>query len=504
MQNKISIVGVEAREAAFKGISYIATAVKSTIGPFGMNALLEKGRKSTNDGFIIGNELVGTIENEFQRLAAEIAGEAASKTNDLVGDCTSGAWALTESIAKEALRYLPTKSSLIAKKNPAQIERDIEAGRVEVLKLLKEQVIPVESEEALIKSAMVSVEDTHLSQLLGATQFKLGSDGVIIAEEVNDAESSIEIVSGIRLDNGFSNSTIINNQEKQSFEVSDTPIILTNYTIGVEEIQKLRETVIVPLIAQKYLSLVIMARAFTPEAIQLCMDTMKAGFGLFPINAPYTDQAEIMRDLEAVVGGRYIDSEEGKLDNMYVTDVGYAKRLVARRFDAIITGVEDDRSKERTEKRIGQLKAKIKGSQSDYEKKNLETRIAQFTNGFAILKVGSVSISDRKRLKDKADDAVNAVRLALKGGTVPGAGQAFKDISDNLSEDNILKRPIRVIYDQIMLSAPEGWEIESWVRDPYLVLETALIESCKTASMIARTNIIVNTKNKKQKTEDDE
>jgi len=503
MQKKISIVGVEARDAAFKGISYVASAVKSTIGPFGMNALLEKGHKSTNDGFIIGNELITTIDNEFERLAAQIAGEASSKTNDLVGDCTSGAWALTESIAKEALRNLPSKGSLVAKKTPAQIEIEIEGGRVQVLDMLKEQVTPIEDEQSLIRSAMVSVEDEHLANLLGSTQFKLGPDGVIIAEEVNDKESSIEIVSGIRLDNGFSNSTIINNQEKQSFEISDSAIVLTNYTIGVEEITKLQANVIAPLIAQKQMNLVLMARAFTSEAVQLCMETMKTGFGLYPINAPFTDQKEVMKDLEAVVGGRYIDSEEAKLEDMYITDVGYAKRLVARRFDAIITGVEDDRAKERIEKRVEELKAKLKGSQSDYEKKAIETRIAQFTHGFAILKVGSVAVSDRKRLKDKADDAVNAVRLALKGGTVPGAGQAFKEISDKLPEENILKRPIRVIYDQIMSSAPENWVIEDWVRDPYLVLETALTEACKTATIIARTNIIVNTKNPKEKHEDD-
>lgn len=501
---KISKTGIASRDAVLKGVRYVSDAVKQTIGPFGSNALIEKGLKSTNDGYLIGTELIPTIKDEFERLGARIAGEASAKTNEQSGDFTSGTWALTESIAKEALRFLPTEKSILAKKTHAEVSKMIEDGRKEIIERLKESVTPIESEESLIKSAMVSVEDEDLAQLLGSTQWKLGPKGVIIAEEVNDTISSIEIVSGIRLDNGFSNSTIINNPEKESFELSDTPILLTNYTIGVEEIAGLKESVITPLIHQKKQSLIIMARAFTPDAIKLCMETMKAGFGLYPINAPYTDQAEMMRDLEAVVGGRYIDSEEGSLSDIYISDIGYAKRIVARRFDAIVTGVEDDNSKERIEKRVEQLKSKLKGSQSDFEKKSLETRIAQFISGFAILKVGSPSLSDRKRIKDKADDAVNAVRLALKGGTVRGGGLAFKEISDQLSEDNILKRPITVIYDQIMGSAPEGFEIAEWVRDPYLVLENGLTNACSTASILIRTNCAVTEENPRRKKEEDD
>ena len=246
-----------------------------------------------------------------------------------------------------------------------------------------------------------------------------------------------------------------------------------------------------------------MARAFTAEAIQLCIDTTKTGFGIYPVNAPYTDQAETMRDLEAIVGGRYIDSEEAKLEDMYLSDVGYCKSLTARRFDAIITGVDNDKTAEKISNRVEILKKKLSGSQSEFEKKNLETRIAQFTNGFAILKVGAQSTVNRKRIKDKCDDAVNAVRLALKGGTVRGAGIALKEVSESLDDTNILKRPICVIHDQIMSSAPEGWEVEDWVRDPYLVIECALTNACDVASTLIRTNIIVAEENKKKK-EDEE
>ncbi len=504
MAKTISITGLSARDKALKGCKYVSEAILSTLGPFGSNGLLEKGDRVTNDGYLLSQQICPTIVDEFERRGAIVAHQASAKTNDMVGDATSTAWGLTNSILNEAVRYLPSEKSIVGKKSPSEVARWIEKSRLEVIEMLKNKVEMITDEKTLINSALVSVEDPALAEILGKTQWQLGPDGIILPEEVNDTVSSVEIVKGIRIDNGFSNSTIINNQEKQSFDVADTSIILTNYTIGVEEIKLLKDSVITPLLQQKKTQLVIMARAFTPDAIKLCVETSQAGFGLYPINAPYTDQAEIMRDLEAITGATYIDSEEKSLADIYITDVGYAKTLSARRFDAIITGVDDSKSTERIEKRVEQLKKKIVGSQSDYEKKTLETRIAQFTNGFAILKVGAPSVVNRKRIKDKCDDAVNSARNALKGGTVKGGGLAFKEISDELSEDNILKRPIRVIYDQIMLSAPEGFEIEEWCRDPFISLSVALTNACDVASTLATTNIIIVNSDPKDKSKNEE
>lgn len=493
---KISITGLAARDKAIAGMSYVADLVKSTIGPFGLNVLLEKGNKVTNDGFLISNEVCPTLEDEYERRGALVAHEASSKTNDMVGDFTSGAWALTEAITKEAVRLLPSKDSIKAKNTPSEIIQMINKSKEGVLRSLSDLVTPIASKEELIKSALVSVEDEDIAKILGEAQWKLGPEGIIIAEEVNDSESSLEFVQGIRLDNGFSTSHVVTNPEKQSLELSDISILLTNYVMDVKEIKSLQESIFNPLILQKKLGIVIIARAFTQEAIKLCMGSMQTGFAIFPVNAPYVNQNEILHDIEAVVGGRYIDNEDSKLEDLYITDVGFTKRFVAKIGDAIVAGVENEESKVRVAKRIEVLKEKLKGEKSDFMKKMLESRIAQLTGGFAILKVGSHSLLNRKRLKDKCDDAVSAVRLALKGGTVPGAGQAFKQISDNLPEGDILKRPLLCIYNQIISSAPEGWEIPAWVRDPFLVLKCGLENCCDFAGTFATVNGIVVEENK--------
>lgn len=502
MQTKISLVGLEARNKVIKGMDYVADAIKATLGPYGLNALLEKGNRPTNDGYTISSELAGTLEDEFERRGALALHEASSKTNDEVGDATSTVQALTQAIIKESLRYLPTETSLIAKKKPSEITQMISQSRDMVIEKLKSMKQPIETEEQLIASAKVSVEDEELAQLIGSTQWQIGPEGFILVDETIEPKSSIEVVKGIRLDNGFASTNFITDQANQTADISDISVVLTNYTIGKEEVMKLKASVIDPLIAAKKDKLVIVARAFTAEAIQLCNETSQKGFLLWALNAPYVYQDEIMKDLSAITGATYFAQEEARLEDINVQDIGFAKKIMARRFDGIVTGVEDMKRAIAIAERAKTLEERLTGEVSDFERKAIQARIAQFRGGFAILKVGAETVFERKYKKDKADDAVNSVRLALQEGTVKGAGLAFKEISEQLEDNDILKKPLLCVYNQIMSSAPEGFVIEDWVRDPYLTLVSALKNACSVASQFGSINAVVTTKDKKDK--DDE
>lgn len=490
-----------ARDKMIAGAKYLAKAVTSTLGPFGSNAYLEHNQKVTNDGYSISAELAPTIEDEFERQGALALHNAASKTNDTVGDATTTSIALASAIIDETLRYLPNENSISAKKKPSEILKMIEDSKNNVIEELKKVKKPVETEQELVASARVSVENEELADLIGKAQFQIGKDGFIIAEEVNEPKSSIQIVKGIRIDNGFGTPIIITNQAEQSLELVDVSVLLTNYTLGKEEILAMKAKVFDPMITAKKNSLVLIARAFTSDAIQLCTDSMKQGFGIFPVNAPYVYQSEIMKDLAAITGATYYDTEERRLEDLNYKDIGFATSVFARRFDAIITGTENNPLiADSIQQRIKQLEDKLNGTQvSDFEKKMIQARIAQFTGGFAILKVGADTVFERKYLKDKADDAVNSVRLALQEGTVKGAGLAFKEISQQLPEEDILKRPLMSIYNQIMSSAPDGFEIEDWVRDPYLTLVSALTNACSVAGQFGTINTVICTEDKKNK-----
>lgn len=484
--NKIVQVGVEARNNLIKGANYLADAVRSTLGPYGANAAIEKGNRITNDGVTIAREI--SVKKEIENRGICILREAAIKTNDEAGDGTTTAITLAQAILKEAVNRLPSGKNIIGGQTPAEIIRVIEKERKEVTDKLTSMAIKINSKEELIKSALVSVENEELATLIGEAQWDLGPDGMLIAEETAERESSVEKVFGVRIDNGFGTSVAINNVEKQSLEVNDVRVILTNYTL-----QDLKP--LVPILEQLSKigvnKVAIIARAFTETAIRDCMENTKRGYNLFPINAPYTDQNEVMKDLSIVLGGTYINSEERSLDSMQLSDVGLAERIVAKRYSAVLTGKNDESAKKRVENRVEEISRAIKGSFSEFEKRQLRERMAQLTSGFAIVKVGATSEVERKYKKDKCDDAVNAVRAALQEGVVKGAGLAFKEISDGLADTYILKKPLCAIYEQIMSTAPTSFVVEDWVRDPVKVLRIALEKACSVSGTFATTLIAI-------------
>lgn len=479
---KIMKIGTSARNELIKGANFLADAVASTVGPFGANFFLEKGNKITNDGATIAREI--ELKNEIQHRGVVALREATLKANDEVGDGSTSTTILAQAILKEAVRFLgDDEKGIHGKKTPSEIIRQIESERKEVTEKLIAMSTPITTEAQLISSALVSVEDEELGKLIGSAQWELGKNGILIAEDTAERTSSFEKVKGLRIDNGFGTSFMINNHEKQTLEIENCGVIMTNHT--------LQNLLPVKKVIDQYIKgginrIVIIARAFTEQAIKDCAENInRGGVFIYPINAPYTDQVEIMKDLASVLGGNFFHYEDRSLEDIQASDLGFAEKIIAKRYEAIITGSDDEKSQARIDNRIAELEAKYSGSVSEFEKRGLGERIAQLKSGFGIVKIGAQSDVERARIKDKADDAVNAVRAAYQEGVVAGAGLAFKEISEGLPETYILKRPLLSIYQQIMVRAPKDFVIEDWVKDPVKVLRIALEKACSVAGSFA-------------------
>lgn len=492
---KVVETGDSAQKKVKAGVKFLSDAVSRTLGPFGSNGLLEKGLRVTNDGVTIAGQL--QLEDEIEDLALRKAREASVRANDKAGDGSTTTilltWKILERIMKEA------GSGGFTKKRPTvEVLRQIDREKDEVIAKLKEVATPIETKEQLIHSATVSVEDPELGKIIGEAQFDVGPDGFLMAEEVNERDTRVERVIGIRIDNGLGATQAINNQEKQSLEIADTPVIMT--TNIVESMGVFKH--IGEALAKKGIRrLAIIARAFTSNAIQDVMANAQQGFNLFPINAPYTDQREVMKDLEAILGGRFVDFEDGGIDSIQISDLGHCKFITAKRYEAVFSGMDTEAIKGRVAKRIESLKEKMKGSPSDFEKRNLAQRIAQLKDGFGVVKVGAISETERKRTFDKVEDAVNATRAAYQEGTVKGAGLAFKEVADSLPDSYLLKEPLGAVYEQIIANAPTDFVIEPWVRDPLKVLRIALEQACSVAGDLATVEITVHNKRIKPKDE---
>lgn len=474
--------GVEARVALSKGAKILADALSSTFGPFGYNFFLDKKNAVTNDGVSVAREI--HLLDEIENRGAAAIREASIKVVDEVGDGTSTAAMLAYAIYEAASRYL-AKDGVMGKKTSSELVKQIEIERKEITDKLQTMATPIETEEQLINSAIVATEDTELGTVIGKAQFALGKDGYLLAEETAERSSSVENIKGIRIDNGFGTSQIVNNQEKWTLEVEDTRILLTSYTIKTipdwQRILKVYEA----LVKNNEARLVVIARAWTDETINFALQNINKGAFIYPLNAPYQDMQERYKDLAAITGATFYDSEASDLSDITIQGLGYAKKVIARRFDAIITGQDNLTTDERVKTRVGELAMAQSGSQSEFEKKNLSERMAQLTNGFGIIKVGSPSDMERRRLFDKAEDAVHAVRAAYQEGTVKGAGLAFKEISESLPDTYLLKRPLLVLWEQINTTAPKDFVVEDWVRDPVKVLRVALERACAVAASFA-------------------
>lgn len=496
--------GIKARDAYFRGADKVAQAVIDSIGPFGLNLDTEKGGKDTNDGKLISQSISVALDDEFERQGALRQHQACDKTNDEVADATSTTIALAKGIRDELRKnYLKTEKRFVAVKSPAELAKQIDKEYDYVISELEKQVTPITTKEELIKSAMVSVEDDKLANLIGETQWELGQTGRLIVEEVNDVECSVEKIDGILIDNGYASSLSINSVHDQSLTLESGYILLTNHQVREEHltgseapIRKLIES----MSSLGMNNLVIMSQAFTSKALEIITGiSNETPFKIYGVNAPYVNQAQMLLDIESVTGGKAILQDSAALEDVTVKNLGMFTRMKMRIMGGVIAGKGEGK-----EARIAKLKEELAGEQSFFAKRQLEERIAALDGKLAFLKIGAYIKDDKQRLKDKADDAVVSVRMAWKGGTVKGGGQAFHEIAQGMKEGSILKDALSIVYNQIKQSAPEDFVIEEWVRDPFITLKTALKNACEHAKSMSRKNGSVVTRDIKPKDQNNE
>ncbi len=264
-QNKVIKTGVEARDLLIKGANFLGDAIKSTLGPYGANAYIEKGDRVTNDGKTIAQEF--WHKDEIQNRGINRLRQAGIRTDEKIGDFTTTAITLAQAILKSAVKFLPTEKRVIGNMTPIEVIQKIDKEYEEISAKLVDMATQIETKQQLIDAATVSVEDKELGILIGGAQFDLGKEGVIIAEESNDPISSIKSVKGIRIDNGYSTPMVAFDPETQSLTATNTKTLLTNHVI-----QSLVDLapVLKSLADQKIRNLTIIARAFSSEALKEC------------------------------------------------------------------------------------------------------------------------------------------------------------------------------------------------------------------------------------------
>jgi chaperonin GroEL len=447
----------DARDRMMRGVDILANAVKVTLGPKGRNVILEKSfgaPRTTKDGVTVAKEI--ELEDHFENMGAQMLREVASKTNDEAGDGTTTATLLAQSIVKEGLK------AVAAGMNPMDLRRGIDKAVVEVVKDIAKKAKKVSSSEEIAQVGTISANGEHsVGDMIAEAMQKVGNEGVITVEEAKSLESELDVVEGMQFDRGYLSPYFITNAEKMVCELED-PYIL----IHEKKLSNLQAMLpVLEAVVQSGKPLLIIAEDVEGEALAtLVVNKLRGGLKVAAVKAPgFGDRRKAMlQDIAILTGGQMISEDLGiKLENVTLDMLGTAKRVSITKDDTTV--VDGAGAKKDIEARVGQIKAQIEETTSDYDKEKLQERLAKLAGGVAVIKVGGATEVEVKERKDRVDDALNATRAAVEEGIVPGGGVALLRASrfievtgDNADQEagiNIVRRALQAPVRQIAENA---------------------------------------------------
>jgi len=512
----------DARERMLRGVEILANAVKVTLGPKGRNVVLDKSfgaPRITKDGVTVAKEI--ELEDKFENMGAQMVREVAQKTNDMAGDGTTTATVLAAAIVREGAK------SVAAGMNPMDLKRGIDIAVAAVVKDIEKRAKKVGSSAEVAQVGTISANGDHnIGKMISQAMQKVGNEGVITVEEAKSLDTDVEIVEGMQFDRGYISPYFITNAEKMLADLEDAYILLHEKKLsGLQAMLPVLEAVV-----QSGKPLVIVAEDVEGEAIAtLVVNKLRGGLKVAAVKAPgFGDRRKAMlEDIAILTGGQLISEDLGiKLENVTLAMLGRAKKVIIEKEKTTI--VDGAGKRKDIEARVGQIKAQIEETTSDYDREKLQERLAKLAGGVAVIRVGGATEIEVKEKKDRVEDALNATRAAVEEGIVPGGGVALlraKKAVGRISNDNpdvqaginivlkALEAPIRqiaensgvegsIVVGKIMDSKSEtyGFDaqnedyvdmIEKGIVDPAKVVRAALQDAASVAGLLVTTEAMV-------------
>jgi len=411
----------EARKPLLAGVSKLARAVKSTLGPRGRNAVLDKGwgsPKVTKDGVTVAEDI--ELDDSFENLGAQLVKEAASKTNDVAGDGTTTATVLSEAIFREGLKMIAAGADAMALARG--IHKAVEAVTKSILSLASS--INEKNKKELMQIATIAGNnDPTIGNVLAEAILKVGKDGVITVEEGKQAETFVNVVEGMQFDRGFLSPHFVTDADAQICEF-ENPYIL----IFEDKISSAKNLVpLLEAISKAGKPLVMIAEDVDGEALAtLVVNKLRGIVQTVAVKAPgYGDRRKaMMGDIAVLTGGEAIFKDLGiALDAVQITDLGKAKKVIIGAENTTI--ISGGGTKDAINSRAAQIRAEIEATTSEYDREKLQERLAKIAGGVAEINVGAATETEMKERKALIDDAKSATQAALAEGVVPGGGVAL-------------------------------------------------------------------------------
>ncbi len=514
--------GRDAREGILKGVDTLANAVKVTLGPKGRNVVIDKSFGSpriTKDGVTVAKEI--ELKDKFENMGAQMLKEVASKTNDLAGDGTTTATVLGQAIIREGM------TAVAAGMNPMDLKRGIDTATAKIVENLQGRSKEVAGSSEIAQVGIISANgDKEVGEKIAEAMEKVGKEGVITVEEAKGLEFELDVVEGMQFDRGYLSPYFITNPDKMTVELENPYILI--HEAKLSNLQAMLP--VLEAAVQSGRPLLIIAEDIEGEALAtLVVNKLRGGLKVAAVKAPgFGDRRKAMlQDISILTKGEMVSEDLGiKLENVTLGMLGEAKRVTIDKDNTTIVdgaGSEDD-----IKARVGEIKAQMEATTSDYDREKLQERLAKLAGGVAVIKVGGASEVEVKERKDRVDDALHATRAAVEEGIVPGGGTALlyaTKVLEGLKGENddqsrgidIVRRailaPVRQIaenagHDGAVISgnllrendetqgfnaATDTYEnlVEAGVIDPTKVVRTALQDAASVAGLLITTEAAI-------------
>lgn len=519
---KLTLTGAEARKAILAGVDKIADIVKVTLGPRGRNVILGTAGEPliTNDGVTIAGNIF--FKDPFEDLGAALVQAVANKTNVDAGDGTTTATVLIQAFLQQWEKSVTNPEDILL------VREAIDEAVTEVITQLKAMAKPVLTGAEVEQVATISANDPAVGKIIAECFDSVGKDGIIGVQDGNEIGLHKEVVKGMKFDRGFTSPYMATNQAKMIAELEDPLIIITDKKLSlISDIFPILEKIT----ASKKTSCLLIADTVDGEALSMIIHTRIKGEGHFNcvvVNAPTLSEyrAALLEDIATFTGGRFLEDSTGmKMENLKISDLGSAKKIVVTKDSTTIIGGNGNQT--RIEDRIETVRQELKADDlSEYETKKLTERLARLTGGVAMIKVGADTEIEMRRLKLKIEDALNATKAAVAEGIVIGGGAALaKCVVVDSADDSEAQIIGRQIVREVILSpfkqiaknagikemdlalvnmaeaeANVGWDFkkrelvdmfEAGIIDPVKVTRTALEKAASIAGELLTTEAVV-------------
>ncbi len=407
----------DARRSLIQGVHVLALAVRGTLGPKGHLVVLDRpiGKPViSNDGITIASEI--ELPDRFENLGALIVREAAFQTNEVAGDGTTTSTILADALIQQAQRALD------AGLNAVDLVHGLEQWGGQALDFIRAERLALPDAGALNAVASLAAGDSSIGSLAAEALSTLGPQATIVLES-HLGKDRMEYQGGMQFDRGYISHHMATDPRSMLCVLENTALLLTDQKISQAGplLQLARDA------QQHGCSLLIIAEDFDPAVTaQLVSASQDSTPSVAAIRAPEFGpwRKAALEDLAIYTGGRFLakdlalDPAQARWD-----DLGLAEQAIIGQDHTTITGGRGP--SDGLVGRIDSIEEQLRQTEQPFERDKLSERLARLSGNTAVIFIGGVTTVEQKERMQRAEDAVNAAKSALRDGVVTGAGTAY-------------------------------------------------------------------------------